>query len=87
MERSRNEALWALLTNEELAECSDSWRYEAADYRRRGLFGLAIFAERMSNEAYEVLVKREEIAAAAKNLGEQLSFTEKEYRRVYEPGA
>ena len=83
----RNSVLWDLLTNEELAEQSDAWRYEASRRRTRGDFGLATFAERMSADAYSALNERQRIAAAAADLGEQLRFTTAEYRRVFEPGA
>lgn len=83
----RNEALWPLLSDEELAECSDQWRYSADYHRQNGQYGLARFAERMSNEAYEVLNQRHAEAAARRTWGEQLMFTEREYRRVFDPGA
>lgn len=81
-----NDALWALLDDEELALQADQWRYQAERDRLARRWGRAKWCDRMSSSALDALHARQAEAAAAARFGNQLAFTEAEYRRVFEPG-
>lgn len=67
-----NDALWDILTDEELAQQCDEWRYQADRDRAARRWGRAKWAGRMSASAWEALETRRRLRQEALGLGEQL---------------
>lgn len=77
-----HEALWDLLTDEELAEQADEWRYAGRRHQDRRRFGLARWSYSISIAASNELSRRLEEREMTRNAVHQLVLEERMPTRI-----